>query len=108
MPGVLRKPGLASFYSGENTHPPGPNPVNNSLDVVPTLVYEGAGTTALRRGHIPGVYGIPHALNTGYDNKQEISAVVDLPGHVLIGVRYYSAGGNGGRRYAVDITGPWD
>lgn len=102
---VLRKPGLITSGSGDSGNPPGPNPINNSLDVIPTLIYEGVASNAPRRGAVPGIYGIPHALGGSYDSKQQIAAVVDLPGHVMIGVRYYTA--SGGSRYAVDITGPW-
>lgn len=105
MPAILRKPGLVTNGSGDVGNPPGPNPINNSLDVIPTLIYEGTAANAPRRGTIPGIYGIPHALGSGYDNKQQITAVVDLPGHVLIGVRYYTV--SNGSRFAVDITGPW-
>lgn len=104
---ILRKPGLMSGGSGDNSNPPGPNPIDNSLEVIPTLIYEGTGNNAPRRGLVPGIYGIPHSLGTSYDSKQQIAAVVDLPGHVLIGVRYYSASSGNGSRYAIDITGPW-
>lgn len=103
---ILRKPGLVTGGSGDSSNPPGPNPIDNSLEVIPTLIYEGTGNNAPRRGLVPGIYGIPHSLGTSYDSKQQIAAVVDLPGHVLIGVRYYSVTGNGSR-YAIDITGPW-
>lgn len=104
---MLRKPGLVSSASGDVSNPPGPNPIDNSLEVIPTLIYEGTGANAPRRGLVPGIYGIPHALGGAYDSKQQIAAVVDLPGHVLIGVRYYSGSAANGCRYAVDITGPW-
>lgn len=102
---VLRKPGVLIGESGGSSNPPGPNPINNSLDVIPTLIYEGTGVNAPRRGFLPGIYGIPHSLGSAYDSKQQIAGVVDLPGHVLIGVRFYSV--TYGSRYAVDITGPW-
>lgn len=106
VPATLRKPGLYSSGSGDSNNPPGPNPINNSLDLVPTLLYEGTVTSAPRRGVIPGVYGIPHALGSSFDSKQRIAAIADLPGHTLIGVRYYSA--SSGSRYAVDVSGPWE
>lgn len=106
IPAILRKPGLYTSGSGDTSNPPGPNPINNSLDLVPTLIYEGTTNSAPRRGVIPGVYGIPHALGSGFDSKQRIAAIVDLPGHILIGVRYYSA--SNGARYAVDVSGPWE
>lgn len=105
-PATLNKPGMPGSSSGSVNNPPGPNPVNNSLEVTPTLIYEGTTNTAPRRGVIPGIYGIPHYVGTGYDNKQEIVGVDGLPGHVLWPVKYMSSGG--GYRYAVDITGPWE
>ena len=108
MPAKLAKPGLFAA-SGAPTLPPGPNPVNNSLELCPTLIYEGSGINANRRGTLPGVYGLPHFVGTAYDNKQAIPAAAGLPGHVLIGVRYYSANDVAqGYRYAIDITGPWE
>ena len=108
MPAKLAKPGLFAS-SGASTLPPGPNPVNNSLELCPTLIYEGTGINANRRGTLPGVYGLPHFVGTAYDNKQAIPAAAGLPGHVLIGVRYYSATDVAqGYRYAIDITGPWE
>lgn len=108
IPAKLAKPGMLAA-SGASSNPPGPNPINNSLELSPTLIYEGAGTNANRRGTLPGVYGIPHFVGTAYDNKQAIPAAIGLPGHVLIGVRYYSATDAAtGYRYAIDITGPWE
>lgn len=106
VPATLRKPGLPSS-SGSFSNPPGPNPINGGIEIVPTLVYEGQGSSAPRRGVLPGLYGIPHNLGAAFDSRQQITAVEGLPGHVLIGVRYSTASGSNGYRYAVDITGPW-
>lgn len=106
VPATLRKPGLPSS-SGSSSNPPGPNPINGGIEIVPTLVYEGQGSSAPRRGVLPGLYGIPHNLGAAFDSRQQITAVEGLPGHVLIGVRYSTASGSNGYRYAVDITGPW-
>ncbi len=103
---TVNKPGMPGSSSGSTNNPPGPNPINNSLEVTPTLIYEGIVNTAPRRGVIPGIYGIPHYVGASYDSKQEIVGVDGLPGNVLWGVRYMSA--SGGHRYAVDITGPWE
>ena len=107
VPVSLGKPGLVASQSGSTSNPPGPNPINNSLDVCPTLMYEGTQTSAPRRGTLPGLYGLPHFVGFSYDTRQEITGVEGLPGHVLIGVRFMSLGGGGGSRFAVDITGPW-
>ena len=106
VPATLRKPGLPSS-SGSFSNPPGPNPINGGIEIVPTLVYEGQGSSAPRRGVLPGLYGIPHNLGAAFDSRQQITAVEGLPGHVLIGVRCSTAAGSNGYRYAVDITGPW-
>lgn len=108
VPITLRKPGLMAGESGNTQNPPGPNPVNNSIDVVPTVVYEGTGASAPRRGSLPAVYGIPHFLGSGFDTRVQIQGVVDLVGHVLIGVRFSSASTSNGYRYAIDVTGPAD
>ena len=105
IPGTLRKPGLL-VVSGGSGLPVGPNPINNSLELCPTLLYELTGTSANRRGGIPGVYGIPHALGAGYGNKTTLTAPLGLPGRTLLFVQFYSGGGGG--RYAIDITGPWE
>lgn len=105
IPGTLRKPGLVGLSGGSNL-PIGPNPINNSLELCPTLLYEQTGTSANRRGSIPGVYGIPHALGAGYGNKTTLTAPLGLPGRTLLFVQNYSNGGGG--RYAIDITGPWE
>lgn len=103
---ILRKPGV-NGYSGSTSNPVGPNPINNAIEICPTLVFEGGSiTTAPRRGVLPGLYGIPHFLGSAYDSKQQIAAVEGLPGHVLIGVRFSSVD-SVGCRYALDITGPW-
>ena len=108
VPAKLAKPGLFA-NSGSTANPPGPNPINNAIELCPTLIYEGSGTNASRRGTLPGVYGLPHFVGTAYDSKQQIPAAVGLPGHVLIGVRYYSAADYAsGYRYAIDVTGPWE
>lgn len=106
VPATLRKPGLLS-NSGSGSAAPGPNPINGGIEIIPTLVYEGQGAAAPRRGVLPGLYGIPHFLGTSFDSRQQISAVEGLPGHVLIGVRYSTAASGNGYRYAVDVTGPW-
>jgi hypothetical protein len=104
--GYTLKPGLQDVWSGSSANPLGPNPVNNSLDVIPTVLIEGTTSTGNRRGAVPAIYAIPHNVGALYDSKQSISAIVGLPGHVLIGVRF--GGGNGNYRFAVDITGPWE
>lgn len=103
--GYMLKPGLLS-QSGGSANPPVPNPVNNSIDIIPTLLIEGYTALNPRRGQIPGLYGLPHAMLNLYESKETIGPVIGLPGHVLIGVRF--GGGSGSMRYAVDITGPWE
>lgn len=102
----LSKPGLWGG-SGQTNLPLYPNPVNNSMEICPTVIYEGINSTAARRGDLPGLYGIPHAMGTNLDSKQTVSDIDGLPGHVLMGVRYSSASYGAGYRYAIDITGPW-
>lgn len=106
VPGVLRKPGLLAD-SGSLYLPVGPNPMNNTLEVCPTLLFEGAGNSANRRGVAPGVYGIPHFVGTGFDSKDTLSAVDGLAGHKLMFFRYNSNSTPNGYRYAVDVSGPW-
>ena len=106
----LYKPGFTSSSpSGSTGHPPGPNPINNSIEVCPTLVVEGPSPQGNRRGEVPGLYGIPHYLGSSFDTKDRITPAVGLPGHTLIAVRYY---GNQtlaqSFRFALDITGPWE
>lgn len=104
--GYTLKPGLQDTWSGSTALPVGPNPVNNSLDIIPTILIDGANSVGNRRGIVPAIYAIPHRLGDLYDSKQPISAIIGLPGHVLIGVRF--GGGAGNYRFAVDITGPWE
>lgn len=106
VPIQLSKPGLWGA-SGQNNLPLFPNPVNNSMEICPTVAYEGSGSTAARRGDIPGLYGIPHTMGINLDSKQTVTDIDGLPGHVLMGVRYVSATAGNGYRYAMDITGPW-
>lgn len=104
--GCTLKPGLQNTWSGSADNPLGPNPVNNSLDIIPTILIEGTTSGGNRRGIVPAIYAIPHRLGELYDSKQPISAIIGLPGHVLIGVRFGVASSN--YRFAVDITGPWE
>lgn len=108
VPATVNKPGMPGSSSGAPNNPPGPNPINNGLEVTPTLIYEGTGNTSPRRGVIPGIYGIPHYVGLAYDSKQEVIGVDGLPGHVLWGIKYMSAAGSGGCRYFIDITGEWE
>lgn len=106
----LYKPGfLMSNPSGSTGHPIGPNPINNAIEVCPTLIYEGPTVQGNRRGSLPGLYGIPHYLGGAFDSKDRILPAVGLPGHALISVRYY---GNPtlaqSFRFAIDIYGPWE
>lgn len=105
----LYKPGFVqAVSSGHNNHPIGPNPINNGLDICPTLFLE-QGANGSRRGEVPGVYGIPHYLGSGFDNKTRINAAVGLPGHTLISVRYWGQPTLAqSYRAAIDITGPWE
>lgn len=106
----LYKPGFVMANpSGSTGHALGPNPINNALEVCPTLFVEGTNPQGNRRGEVPGLYGIPHYLGSSFDTKDRITPAVGLPGHTLIAVRYY---GNQtlaqSFRFAVDITGPWE
>ena len=105
----LYKPGFVqAASSGHNNHPIGPNPINNGIDICPTLFLE-QGANGSRRGEVPGVYGIPHYLGSGFDNKTRINAAVGLPGHTLISVRYWGQPTLAqSYRAAIDITGPWE
>ncbi len=105
--GLLRHPGLMA-QSGSATHPPGPNPINNALYVIPTLAFEGVDALANYRGIIPGMYSIPHAVGTSFGSKSKTVGADGLPGRTLLGVHYYSSGGNNGCRYMIDISGPWN
>ncbi|MBS0352722.1 MAG: hypothetical protein JSR83_02320 [Proteobacteria bacterium] len=105
----LYKPGFAADYvSGHTSHPAGPNPINNSIDVSPTFCLEGSVSTGRRRGEIPGVFGFPHYLGGAYDSNQKMALAQGLPGHTLVTFRY---GGytdiTQSYRFALDITGPW-
>lgn len=108
--GFLAKPGqLSGTWSGHGTLPIGPNPINNGLDVSPTLILEGTSASGNRRGIVPGLYGIPHYLGSAYESKTIVGDVVGLPGHSLMFMRF---GGYGSAslsyRYAFDISGPWE
>jgi hypothetical protein len=104
--GYTIKPGLQDTWSGSANNPIGPNPVNNSLDIIPTILVEGTASTGNRRGALPAIYAIPHSVGSLYDSKQQLAAIIGLPGHVLIAVRFGGSFGN--YRIAVDITGPWE
>jgi len=106
IPAMLRKPGL-EVQSGSVSLPTGPNPINNGIEVCPTLLFEQSGPTANRRGELPGLYGIPHSLGSAYDSKSVVSSVAGLPGHSLLFVRYLSSAATNGYRYAIDL-GPWE
>ena len=106
MVGSLRHPGLIA-QSGSANHPTGPNPINNSLYVIPTLAFEGAGSGANYRGIIPGMYNIPHNVGTSFGSKSKTVGADGLPGRTLLGVHYQSSTVSGGFRYMIDISGPW-
>ena len=110
IPAYLYKPGFAvSAYSGSTSHPIGPNPINNAIEICPTLVLEGSSASGNRRGEIPGLYGIPHNLGSGFDSKSRITAAIGLPGHTLLAVRFYGGSSAASSyRFALDITGPWE
>lgn len=109
IPVYLYKPGFVqAASSGMHSHPPGPNPINNGIDLCPTLFLE-QNANGSRRGEVPGVYGIPHYLGSAFDSKERIQAAIGLPGHTLIAVRYVGAVSiTGSYRAAIDITGPWE
>lgn len=109
IPVHLYKPGFVlAASSGMLGHPPGPNPINNGIDLCPTLFLE-QNASGSRRGEVPGVYGIPHYLGSAFDSKERIQAAIGLPGHTLIAVRYVgSISITGSYRAAIDITGPWE
>lgn len=104
------KPGFTfAAPSGNPSHPIGPNPINNAIEVCPTLFMEGNNPQGNRRGEIPGLYGIPHFLGAAFDSKDRLTPAIGLPGHTLMAVRYY--GGQSvanSYRFALDITGPWE
>lgn len=104
------KPGFTySVPSGAPNHPIGPNPINNAIEVCPTLFIEGNNPQGNRRGEIPGLYGIPHFLGSAFDSKDRITAAIGLPGRTLIAVRYYGGSSvSNSYRFALDITGPWE
>lgn len=111
VPVYLFKPGFTSNnwsgYQAPGAFPVGPNPINNAIEICPTLLYEG-GFNGNRRGDIPGLYGIPHALGSGFDNKAQLTPAIGLPGHVLITLRFGGyASASGSARCAIDVTGPW-
>lgn len=105
--GTLRHPGLLT-QSGSAIHPVGPNPINNSLYVIPTLAFDGSGPAANYRGVVPGIYSIPHNVGTNFGSKSKTVGADGLPGRTLVGVHYLSYGGNNGCRYMIDISGPWN
>jgi hypothetical protein len=108
VPAYLYKPGmLGDVYSGSPSSAVGPNPVSNTIDICPTLFLEGRATTATGAVN-PGLYGIPHNLGSGFDNRQQLTPAIGLPGHVLITLRiggYPTVAQSS--RFALDITGPW-
>lgn len=110
VPVYLYKPGMlgGDVYSGSPSSAVGPNPISNTIDVCPTLFLEGSSYNGNRRGEIPGLYGIPHNLGSGFDNRQQLTPAIGLPGHVLITLRiggYQTVSQSS--RFALDITGPW-
>jgi len=110
IPVYLYKPGFTlQAYSGHTNQPIGPNPINNGLDLCPTLFLESSTSVGHRRGEVPGVYGIPHYLGSAFESKDRIPAAVGLPGHTLIAVRFYGTiSPTTSYRAAIDITGPWE
>lgn len=100
---LLRRPGQYGFYSGGSDNPTGPNPVDNGLEVCPTLIYEGGTSTALRRGHLPCIYGLPHYVGAAYDTKSVITAAAGLAGHRLMGVRFGTSTQAAGCRLLIDL-----
>lgn len=107
VPCTLRKPGLLT-QSGSNQLPIGPNPVNNSIELCPTLAFEGNGNAANRRGVLPGLYSIPHYLGTAFDSKDTLTAAGGLSGHTLMFFRFNTNSQANGYRFAVDVSGPWE
>lgn len=105
--GTLRHPGLLA-NSGDPVHPTGPNPINNSLYVIPTLAFDGAGNAANYRGVVPGIYSIPHNVGTNFGSKSKTVGADGLPGRTLLGVQYMSSSVSTGYRYMIDISGPWN
>ena len=110
IPAYLYKPGFpVPAYSGSTSHPAGPNPINNAVEICPSLVIEGSNSNGNRRGEIPGLYGIPHSLGSAFDSKSRITAAIGLPGHTLLAVRFYGTSSAAtSYRFALDITGPWE
>lgn len=110
IPAYLYKPGFpVPAYSGSTSHPAGPNPINNAVEICPTMVFEGVSSNGNRRGEIPGLYGIPHNLGSAFDSKSRITAAIGLPGRTLLAVRFYGTPGAAtSYRFALDITGPWE
>ena len=115
IPAYLYKPGfhVPAAYSGQQgsgiTWPPGPNPINGAIEICPTLVLEGSLTSGSRRGELPGLYGIPHALGAAFDSKDTLTPAIGLPGHVLVALRFHGyATAAQSSRFAIDVTGPWE
>lgn len=115
IPAYLYKPGFAnlSAYSGQQgsgiTWPAGPSPINGSIEICPTLILEGSLTSGSRRGELPGLYGIPHALGAAFDSKDILTPAIGLAGHTLVTLRFhgYTTAAQSSR-FAVDVTGPWE
>lgn len=102
-------PGAINAVSGYEGNPIGPSVVNNALYVCPIIIQEGVTSSAPIRGRWPGIYHLPHAVGSAYDSKAIVTGVDGLVGRSLMAVRF----GTGqaavvGRRFMVDITGPWD
>lgn len=109
LAGTLSKVGQPAAWSGESSLPPGPNPINNAIDLCPSLIIEGNSTLGNRRGVLPAIYGLPHNMGSAFESKDVIPSALGLPGHTIMAVRYYGAtSAAGSRRFAIDITGPWE
>lgn len=109
LAGLIAKVGQQAAWSGDSSLPPGPNPINNAIDLSPSIIVEGSSTLGNRRAVLPAIYGLPHNMGSGFDSKDVIPSALGLPGHAIMAVRYY--GGNSvaaSRRFAIDITGPWE
>lgn len=115
IPAYLYKPGFTSLgaYSGQQgggiTWPPGPNPINGGIEICPTMILEGSLASGSRRGEIPGLYGIPHALGSAFDSKDTLAPAIGLAGHTLVTLRFHGyASAAQSSRFALDVTGPWE